>query len=95
MDKITETLGLVKMDKITETLGPTGTKVAGAIICYAALCRSLRYLRRDRRHAQMPYKKREDFAKMTGEDAFEIVQYVQALEFPWMSAKALAFALFK
>lgn len=60
-----------------------------------ALCRALRYLRRDRKHAQLPYKTREDFKTMTAEDAWQITRYIQSLEFPWMSGKSLAFALFK
>ncbi|KAJ4361160.1 hypothetical protein N0V95_002129 [Ascochyta clinopodiicola] len=43
----------------------------------------------------MPYKVREDFRKMTAEDAWQITKYVQSLEFPWLSKKALSFALFK
>ena len=52
-------------------------------------------MRRDRKHAQLPYKTREVFKNMTAEDAFEVVRYVQGLEFPFLAEKALAFALFK
>lgn len=67
----------------------------GLITCYVAMCRGLRYLRRDTEQSQRAYKSREDFQKMTAEDAWEIVKYVQGLEFPWISKKALSFALFK
>lgn len=72
------------------------TKIGlGLFVCYVVSCRRLRYLRRDYRYAQSPYKTRDDFKKMTAEDAWAIVQYVQALEFPWMTTKALSFALFR
>lgn len=67
----------------------------GFIACYIALCRGLRYLRRDREHYQRAYKTREDFQKMTAEDAWQIVKYVQSLEFPWITEQALSFALFR
>lgn len=67
----------------------------GVLISYIAVCKALRYLRRDKRHAQMPYRSREDFRKMTAEDAWQIIRYIQGLEFPFTSQKALAFALFK
>ncbi len=62
---------------------------------YIAVCRLLRYARRDTEHAQRPYRSREDFQKMTAEDAWQIVKYIQSCEFPWISKKALSFALFK
>ncbi|KAH7385760.1 hypothetical protein BKA66DRAFT_511571 [Pyrenochaeta sp. MPI-SDFR-AT-0127] len=71
------------------------TTSLGVLVCYIVLCRGLRYMRRDQKHTQSIYKTREDFQKMTTEDAWEIVKYVQSLEFPWMTAKALSFALFK
>ncbi|KAF2131317.1 hypothetical protein P153DRAFT_355128 [Dothidotthia symphoricarpi CBS 119687] len=87
-------LSLIKEQTVGK-LGFRATTCLGALVCYVALCRGLRYLRRDRKHAQLPYKTREDFQKMTAEDAWQIIRYVQSLEFPWMSGKALAFALFK
>lgn len=83
------------MVQIQKSLGPKATASLGALVCYMAFCRGLRYLRRDRKHAQLPYKNREDFKKMTAEDAWLITRYIQSLEFPWMSGKSLAFALFK
>ncbi|XPS98072.1 hypothetical protein M3J09_007286 [Ascochyta lentis] len=80
---------------ITGALGLRATTVVAVLTCYIALCRGLRYLRRDQQHLQMPYKIREDFRKMTAEDAWKITKYVQSLEFPWMTKKALSFALFK
>ncbi|KAJ4367692.1 hypothetical protein N0V83_007277 [Neocucurbitaria cava] len=83
------------MAQIQHKLGSRATTGLGVLVCYIALCRGLRYLRRDTKHTQLPYKTREDFMKMTAEDAWEIVRYVQSLEFPWMTGKALSFALFK
>jgi hypothetical protein len=83
------------MEQITQTLGSRTTTGLAVFVTYITLCRGLRYLRRDRKHAQSPYKTREDFKNMTAEDAFQIVNYVQGREFPWISAKALGFALFK
>ncbi|KAF2833287.1 hypothetical protein CC86DRAFT_7713 [Ophiobolus disseminans] len=83
------------MEFITRTLGPRTTAGLAIFVTYVAICRGLRYVRRDRKHAQFPYKTREDYKKMTTEDAFEIVRYIQGLEFPFMSEKALSFALFK
>lgn len=71
------------------------TATVGIAACYIALCKILRYLRRDQQHSQMPYKTREDFQKMTAEDAWQIIKYVQSLEFPWITKKALSFALFR
>lgn len=83
------------MDQITQSLGPTTATALAVFVGYVTLCRSLRYLRRNQQHAQTPYKTREDFKNMTSEDAFQIVKYVQSLEFPFITGKALAFALFK
>jgi hypothetical protein len=66
-----------------------------AVCAYVALCRALRYVRRDRKHAQYPYRTRADFAKMTAQHAYEIQKYVTSLEFPLLSQTALQFALFK
>lgn len=79
----------------TGMIGLRTTVIVGVVVCYVALCRALRCLRRDQQHSQMPYKTREDFKKMTAEDAWQIIKYVQSLEFPWMTKKALSFALFK
>jgi hypothetical protein len=83
------------MDQITETLGSRTATGVAVLVAYVTLCRSLRFWRRDTKHAQSPYQTRDDYKKMTAEDAFQIVQYVQGQEFPFISAKALGFALFK
>ncbi|KAF2463132.1 uncharacterized protein BDR25DRAFT_298370 [Lindgomyces ingoldianus] len=62
---------------------------------YLLFCRSLRYLRRDKRHRDYPYKTREDFSRMTTQHAFEICKYCISLEFPFTIEKALQFALFR
>ena len=80
---------------LADMLSSRAATVVGVITCYVAMCRGLRYLRRDTEHSQRPYKSREDFQKMTAEDAWQIIKYVQGLEFPWISKKALSFALFK
>ncbi|KAH6615010.1 hypothetical protein C7974DRAFT_320671 [Boeremia exigua] len=69
--------------------------IVAVIAVYVALCRSLRYRRRDTELSQRPYRTREDFKKMTAEDAWQILNYVQGCEFPWITGKALSFALFK
>jgi hypothetical protein len=83
------------MDPIAKLLTSRTTTALAVFVAYVSLCRALRFLRRDRKHAQSPYKTREDFKKMTAEDAFQIVNYVQGREFPFISSKALSFALFK
>lgn len=83
------------MDQITQSLGSTTATGLAVFVGYATLCRSLRYLRKNQKHAQTPYKTREDFKNMTAEDAFQIAKYVQTLEFPFTTVKALSFALFK
>jgi hypothetical protein len=83
------------MDQITESLGSRTATGVAVFVAYVTLCRTLRFWRRDTKHAQSPYQTRDDYNKMTAEDAFEIVKYVQGQEFPWISKNALAFALFK
>jgi hypothetical protein len=83
------------MASAMEQFGPLATTVVGVLTGYVALCTALRYQRRDKKHAEMPYKTREDFKNMTGDDAWMIVQYIMSLEFPFLSEKALSFALFK
>jgi hypothetical protein len=83
------------MAAIMEQIGPLATTLVGALAGYGALCTALRYQRRDRKHTEMPYKTREDFKNMTGEDAWMILKYIISLEFPFLSEKAFSFALFK
>ncbi len=64
-------------------------------VSYLFLCALLRYRRRDKKHADYPYKTRADFARMTVEHAQQIQEYIYQLEFPWVANKALEFALFK
>ncbi|KAH5077135.1 hypothetical protein HBI73_177100 [Parastagonospora nodorum] len=83
------------MDLLTQNAGlvaPTGVAV---LVAYVTLCRGFRFLRRDMKHAHYPYETREEFKNMTAEHAYEIVQYVQGLEFPFIATKVLAFALFR
>jgi hypothetical protein len=83
------------MDHIAESVrSPTSIGIA-ALVIWVSFCRGIRFLRRDAKHVEYPYKTREDFKKMTAEHAFEIVKYVQSLEFPFTAGKALAFALFR
>lgn len=82
----------------TALTGVLNSRVAVAVAVvtgYVALCRGLRYRRRDAEEACRPYKIREDFKKMTAEEAWDIIRYVQSCEFPWITKKALSFALFK
>ena len=86
------------MESITRLfhiLGPRATTGLAVLAGYLLLVRKLRHLRRDREHAAYPYKTRDDLSKMTAEHAWAIVKYCMTLEFPFMSEKALAFALFK
>lgn len=83
------------METLMETVGFRTTAGLALVVAYVALCKGLRYRRRDKKHAQSPFKTREDFKRMTGEDAWKIVEYVQAIEFPFTSKLALQFALFK
>lgn len=84
------------METITRTIGSSAATACLAVfVTYIAPCRSLRYVRRTKKHAQFPYKTREDLKKMTAEDAWEIVRYVQGLETSWSAGQALGFALFK
>lgn len=64
-------------------------------IGYPMLTRSLRYRRVKELHRKYPYKTRDDMAKMTDDDAFEIQKVVAQLEFPTIFVKALQFALFR
>lgn len=83
------------MALFASTAGWNTAAALTAIVCYVSLCRGLRFLRRNQQHAQMPYKTPADFQNMTAEDAWHIVRYAQSLEFPWMTGKALSFALFR
>jgi hypothetical protein len=81
--------------QLTQRLGQRGTTALAVVSAYMLMCRGLRYLRRDRKHAQYPYKTRADYSKMTAQHAWEITKYVMSLEFPLMTEKALQFALFR
>jgi hypothetical protein len=80
---------------ITDILRPRIATVVALLVGYVAFCRALRYVKRDKEHDQRPFKTREDFKKMTAEEAWQIIHYVQSQEFPWIIKKALSFALFK
>lgn len=85
-------------DALVGLPGILSSRAATSVAVFAgfvALCRGLRYRRRNSEEARRPYKTREDFKKMTAEEAWDIVRYVQSCEFPWISKKALSFALFK
>jgi hypothetical protein len=83
------------MNNITQSLASSTAVGVAALIVWVSFCRGMRFLRRDTKHAQYPYKTREDYKKMTADDAFEILKYVQSLEVPFTAGKALAFALFR
>jgi hypothetical protein len=80
---------------LTDILSSPAAIAVAVVAGYITLCRSLRYSRRDSEQAKRPYKTREDFKKMTAEEAWDIIRIVQSCEFPWISKKALSFALFK
>lgn len=83
------------MDLLTQASGLAAPAGVAALVAYVTLCRGFRFWRRDRKHVHYPYKTRNEFKNMTAEHAYEIVQYVQGLEFPFIVTKALAFALFR
>jgi len=83
------------MDLLTQSSALAAPAGVAALVAYVTLCRGFRFWRRDRKYAHYPYKTREEFKNMTAEHAYEIVQYVQGLEFPFIATKALAFALFR
>ncbi|KAF3047896.1 hypothetical protein E8E11_009537 [Didymella keratinophila] len=88
----------ISPDALTGLTGILSARAAIAVAViggYIALCKGLRYSRRDSEEARRPYKTREGFKKMTAEEAWDIIRYVQSCEFPWMSKKAMSFALFK
>lgn len=80
---------------LTDILSSHATIAVAIVTGYVAICRGLRHRRRDSEEARRPYKTREDFKQMTAEEAWDIIRYVQSCEFPWISKKALSFALFK
>jgi len=80
---------------LKDILSSRAAIAVATIAGYIALCWSLRYSRRDSEQARRPYKTREDFKMMTAEEAWDIIILVQSCEFPWISKKALSFALFK
>ena len=67
----------------------------GAGVAYMALVRLLRYRKRNSIARQYPYKTRADFAKMTADEAQAILKQVFQVEFPFLTEKALQFALFR
>jgi hypothetical protein len=81
--------------RLSQSVGPRALTGFAVLTGYLLFIRKLRYLRRDRKHAEYPYRTREDFSRMTADHAQEIVRYCMALEFPYLSEKALSFALFK
>ena len=97
--QLTTALRRLTMENLTKNLpqiiGPRTATGLAVLAGYLVLVRKLRNLRRHRKHAEYPYKTREDFSKMTAEDACAIVVYCMTLEFPFTSEKALQFALFK
>jgi len=62
---------------------------------YITLCQLLRYRTRDAIQSKYPYKTRQSFKSMTTQHAFEIQKAIFATEFPFMTEKALQFALFR
>ena len=67
----------------------------GAGLSYMALVRLLRYHKRNSVARKYPYKTRDDFGKMTADDAQAILKLVFEVEFPFLAEKALQFALFR
>ena len=66
-----------------------------AVLGYVALVERLRFRRRDSLTSKYPYRDRQSFARMTLEDAFEIMSPLAELEFPTTFSTSIFFALFK
>lgn len=82
-------------EEVPKVLNSKAKTACTVLAVYMIICRSLRHERRRQKHAKFRYKSREDFAKMTVEDAWEIYKYVSSLEFPFLTETALQFALFR
>ncbi|KAF2746394.1 hypothetical protein M011DRAFT_425006 [Sporormia fimetaria CBS 119925] len=81
--------------ELSALIGARGATGLALLAVYVTVCRVLRFRRRNKKHAEYPYKTREDFSKMTATHAWEIYRYVASLEFPFLHEKALQFALFR
>lgn len=93
----TAALEKLPVEKLREIVkdAPVWKLGLGAGLSYLALVRLLRYRRQHAVARKYPYKTREDFAKMTANDAQAIMRSIFECEFPFIGEKALQFALFR
>jgi hypothetical protein len=68
--------------------------VSGSVL-YVTLCNTLRFRRQNAMHKKFNYTSREAMAKMTNDEAHEIITYMAELEFPKIFLTSVEFALFK
>lgn len=80
---------------LTDVL-PNVTWVHGGVVFlgYLILVRALRYRRRDGMAKKFNYPNRAAMAKMTVEEAYDIMEYLSELEFPYIWAMAGFFGFF-
>ena len=71
MASVTFSNALIGLDAV---LSPQVAITVAVVAGYVALCRALRYAKRDKEHAQRPYNSRDDFKKMSAEEAWQIIQ---------------------
>lgn len=66
-----------------------------AALAYLGLCRTLRFRRERALRRRFGYHDRASLAKMTAEEAQQIVHFLSSWEFPLFNFLALEFGLFK
>lgn len=69
--------------------------VLSAALAYSFLAASLRHRRIRTSESKHPYPTKESYARMTDDEAFEMMNQMAELEFPTLFEKALQFALFR
>lgn len=63
--------------------------------CYAVVCSSVRFRRRNTMRKRLNFPDRESLSRMTNEDAQKIVYYLSIYEFPLLYDFSLRYAIFK
>lgn len=84
------------LEPITEYAKDHPVVTAGATAAiYLVCCNVLRFQRVRWWEKRLPYKTRDDYARMTSQHAHDIINYLSIAEFPWTVLKSLQFALFR
>lgn len=81
-------LGMLRSASWTQLLVP-------AVVAYLGLCRALRFRRERALRRRFGYPDRASLARMTAEEAQQIVHFLSSWEFPLFNFLALEFGLFK